>query len=184
MIRLTRVRMALIATFALVAVLAAVGCARDESQSAAPDAPIEQRTGVPTVNVEDVNVNNGAADVVRIDVQGEPGAYTFAVTVASADTGCDAYADWWEVLSADGALLYRRTLAHSHVGEQPFLRAGGPIVIDAEKEVVVRAHMSTTGYGGIVLRGSANGGFGSDIPDADFAIDVERIDPQPPPCAF
>jgi hypothetical protein len=75
-------------------------------------------------------------------------------------------------------------LAHSHVDEQPFLRSGGPIVIDANQEVVVRAHMSATGYGGIVLRGSASGGFGPDVAAAEFATDVERIDPQPPPCAF
>ena len=65
-----------------------------------------------------------------------------------------------------------------------FDRAGGPIAVDAEQEIVVRAHMSTTGYGGSVLRGSVGGGFRSDRLAEDFAVDVERRDPQPPPCAF
>ena len=60
------------------------------------------------------------ADVTAVSVAGEAGAYTFEVTVRSPDTGCEGYADWWEVVSPDGELLYRRVLLHSHVDEQPF----------------------------------------------------------------
>jgi hypothetical protein len=56
---------------------------------------------------------SGSVDVVRIEVEGKPGAYFFTVTLSSPDTGCARYADWWEVVSEDGRLLYRRVLAHS-----------------------------------------------------------------------
>jgi hypothetical protein len=64
--------------------------------------------------------------VVAVEVTGEPGARAFTVTVRSPDTGCERYADLWEVVSTDGDLRYRRVLAHSHVDEQPFTRSGGP----------------------------------------------------------
>ena len=125
-----------------------------------------------------------AADVVAVAVSGAPGAYRFEVTVSSPDTGCDRYADWWEVLSADGALLYRRTVLHSHVDEQPFSRSSGPVAIDAARDVIVRAHMSLGGYGGAALRGSVGAGFSPVALPANFAAGVESIDPQPPDCAF
>ena len=181
---LPRLRPSLIAALSVVILATAVACAGDDAPSSAPTVQSAQSADLGAVDVEETDVQDGGADVVRLDVQGEPGAYTFAVTVASADTGCDAYADWWEVLTTDGALLYRRILAHSHVGEQPFLRSGGPVTVEAEQAIIVRAHMSTTGYGGIVLRGSVAGGFGPDLPTDNFAASVERVDPQPPPCAF
>jgi hypothetical protein len=48
------------------------------------------------------------ADVTAVRVSGAPGAYTFSVTLSSPDTGCDQYADWWEVITPDGELVYRR----------------------------------------------------------------------------
>ena len=48
------------------------------------------------------------ADVVAAEVSGDAGAYTFAVTVSSSDSGCDQFADWWEVTTEAGDLLYRR----------------------------------------------------------------------------
>lgn len=125
-----------------------------------------------------------AADVVDVSARGEPGHYTFEVTVKSPDTGCDQYADWWEVLSTEGELLHRRILAHSHVDEQPFARSGGPVAIDTDETVIVRAHMNTTGYGGQAMRGSVDEGFRPvELPD-DFAVDVEDQEPQPSGCAF
>ena len=50
------------------------------------------------------------ADVTSVRVSGEPNAYTFAVTVRSPDTGCDRYANWWEVVAEDESLVYRRIL--------------------------------------------------------------------------
>ena len=51
------------------------------------------------------------------------------------------------MLSLEGALLYRRILAHSHVDEQPFVRSGGPVPVGASDIVIVRGHMNPGGYG-------------------------------------
>ena len=117
-------------------------------------------------------------------VNGSPGRYDFNVTVKSPDTGCQQYADWWEVLSADGKLLYRRVLFHSHVGEQPFTRSGGPVPIQPDTVVWVRAHMNTTGYGGAALKGSLKTGFSPMALDAEFAARVAKQSPLPDGCAF
>jgi hypothetical protein len=125
-----------------------------------------------------------AADVLAVEVRGEAGAYTFSVEIASPDTGCDQYADWWEVVSEGGELLYRRVLAHSHVDEQPFRRSGGPIAIDADTVVWVRAHMHPGGYGGTALKGSVRAGFEVAEVDGPFAPGVEALPPHPDGCAF
>lgn len=124
------------------------------------------------------------ADVVSVSASGSPQSYDFLVGVLSPETGCDRYADWWEVLSEDGALLYRRILAHSHPDEQPFERAGGPVPVDAETIVWVRAHLAPGGYGGAAMRGSVAGGFSTATLDASFAAALESSAPQPEPCAF
>ena len=124
------------------------------------------------------------ADVLAVTVSGGAGAYTFNVTVRSPDTGCEQYADWWEVLSVKGELIYRRILLHSHVGEQPFTRSGGPVNIQTEETVVVRAHMNTTGYGGNALQGSASGVFlQAELPEG-FAAGLENAEPKPTSCTF
>lgn len=128
--------------------------------------------------------NSIIADVLTVDVTGQSGSYQFNVQVSSPDTGCDQYADWWEVLSEDGALLYRRVLLHSHVGEQPFVRSGGPVPVDENAVVLVRAHMNTGGYGGVALRGSASSGFETVQLESGFAADVEAQPPLPEDCAF
>ena len=124
------------------------------------------------------------ADVTAVTTSGNSDAYTFTVTVESPDTGCDQYADWWEVLSEDGELLHRRTLLHSHVEGQPFTRAGGPVPLESDVVVIVRAHMNTTGYGEAAFRGTVKTGFVQIQLPNDFALDVEHQAPQPPPCAF
>ncbi|RMH17944.1 MAG: hypothetical protein D6696_14365 [Acidobacteria bacterium] len=124
------------------------------------------------------------ADVVSVRVEGEAGAYRFAVGIASPDQGCEQYADWWEVVSPDGELIHRRVLRHSHAGEQPFVRSGGPIPLAAGDVVWVRAHMHPTGYGGRAFRGSAGGGFHPAELPASFAAELETAPPQPPPCAW
>lgn len=127
------------------------------------------------------------ADVLAVEVAGRPGAYDFAVTLRSPDTGCERYADWWEVLDDDGALLVRRILAHSHVDEQPFTRSGGPIDASADAQLWVRAHMhgegtSVDGYGGQVLRGSPRDGFAP--ADATELAPLHEQPPLPNSCAF
>lgn len=125
-----------------------------------------------------------AADVLAVEVTGQPNAYQFNVQVSSPDSGCNQYADWWEVLSEDGQLLYRRVLLHSHVSEQPFSRSGGPVAVNEDVVIIVRAHMNTGGYGGAALRGSASSGFETVNLEAGFAADVESLPPLPEDCAF
>ncbi len=127
---------------------------------------------------------SGSSDVLAVRVAGEPNAYQFSVEVASPDTGCDQYADWWEVVSEEGELIYRRTLLHSHIDEQPFTRSGGPVPIGPDAVVIVRAHMYPGGYGGRAMRGSVADGFEAWDAAADFAPELEKAAPQPPACAF
>lgn len=124
------------------------------------------------------------AVVQEVSVTGDLGGDTLRVTVASPDTGCDEYADWWEVLSAEGELLYRRVLLHSHVGEQPFTRSGGPVPALPDQELLVRAHLNTTGYGNQAMRGTITGGFTPTESSPDFAAGVEGRAPLPNGCAF
>ena len=125
-----------------------------------------------------------AADVISVQVAGDPNAYRFSVEISSPDEGCEQYADWWEVFTEDGELVYRRILAHSHVNEQPFVRSGGPVGIGPDTVVLIRAHMHPGGYGGTVMRGTVNGGFETEELDADFAAELENEPPQPTGCAF
>ncbi|MGJ3245315.1 MAG: hypothetical protein ACFE0I_04480 [Elainellaceae cyanobacterium] len=125
-----------------------------------------------------------AAEVTDVSVRGEPGNYSLSVTIRSPDTGCDQYADWWEVLSEDGTLLYRRILLHSHVNEQPFTRSGGPVALQPDQVVVVRAHMHPHGYGLQAQRGTVSDGFTSVTLPVNFAADVEDQEPQPSGCNF
>lgn len=124
------------------------------------------------------------ADITTVAAAGQAGAYTFSVTVSSPDTGCQQYADWWEVLDEEGQLLYRRVLLHSHAGEQPFTRSGGPVEIAAEQIVWVRAHMNTKGYGGVAFKGSVQDGFAVEGLAADFAVELAEREPLPQGCAF
>lgn len=123
-----------------------------------------------------------AADVVGVAVTGDAGAYTFAVTVGSPDTGCEQYADWWEVVSEDGTLIYRRVLLHSHPTEQPFTRSGDAMAITAADVVIVRAHMNNGGYGGTALRGSVGGGFRAERLALNFAPELASRPPLPEGC--
>jgi len=162
--------------FGLVSALA-VGCG-----SQAPPSP----------NHEPLSDQSGAVDspaqgatvtAVEASPQNDEG-YTFTVTVQSPDTGCDQYANWWEVVSEEGDLLYRRILAHSHVDEQPFERSGGPVAIAPDQTVIVRAHMYPGGYGTQAMQGSSAQGFQATTLPEDFAVDLADVDPQPGDCAF
>ena len=119
-----------------------------------------------------------------VEVSGTEGNYTFSVNLKSPDLGCDQYADWWEVISLDEQLLYRRILGHSHVNEQPFTRSGGPVNINEDEEVYVRGHMNNLSYGSIVLKGTVANGFVKDTLAADFAKGLETAEPLPTNCAF
>lgn len=124
------------------------------------------------------------ANIISVQVSGETNAYQFSVGISSPDSGCQQYADWWEVLSENESLIYRRILAHSHVNEQPFIRSGGPVQIAENDTVYVRAHMNPQGYVGTVFKGTVQDGFQEVTVSSDFAPGVEAEPPQPEGCAF
>ncbi len=124
------------------------------------------------------------AEIVSVVVSGEESKYTFNVGIKSPDKGCNQYADWWEVISEDGTLIYRRILAHSHVDEQPFVRSGGGVNSTKDQIVYVRAHMNTSGYGTKVFKGNVVNGFQESTLDKTFATTLETVEPLPNGCAF
>ena len=129
-------------------------------------------------------VTAGGGDVTAVETTGSAGSYSFRVTISSPDTGCEQYADWWEVLGEDGELLYRRVLLHSHVAENPFTRSGSPVPVDPDTTVWVRAHMNNSGYGGMAMKGSVASGFEQAALPANFAPGVATQSPLPDGCNF
>ncbi len=128
--------------------------------------------------------NGEKAAIVSVTTSGNENAYTFSVGVRSPDKGCNQYANWWEVLSENGELIYRRILGHSHVNEQPFTRSGGSVIITKDQVVIVRAHMNTSGYGTKTFKGSVSSGFMAFETQQNFANDLATQDPLPSGCAF
>ncbi len=124
------------------------------------------------------------ADVVSVKVSGSAGAYRFLVTVRSPDIGCERYADWWELVGEDGRLWYRLVLPQSHVNEQPFTRESGPITIQPDVVVWIRAHMHSSGYGGAAFKGSARAGFRKAELSPTFAAELAKRGPLPAGCNF
>lgn len=124
------------------------------------------------------------ARVLQVAATGQPNNWTFAVTISSPDTGCDRYADWWEVITPEGELLYRRVLLHSHVDEQPFTRTGGAVAISAQQPLIVRLHMSDSGYSSLAQQGTIEDGFTEVTLPANFAASLAEIEPLPTDCAF
>lgn len=128
---------------------------------------------------------------MAVETSGGPESWSFAVTLRSPDTGCEAYADWWEVLDADGQLLGRRILAHSHVDDQPFTR-NTTVPVAGDTPVWIRAHFRTAGteeaagYGGQAMTGTAAGSFAvaqpDTVPDSDGTLATQA--PLPDGCAF
>lgn len=95
----------------------------------------------------------GEADVVDVKVRRKSsGTYDFDVTVKSVDKGWHHYADAFEVLAPDGALLGRRILYHPHETEQPFTRdLRGVKIPPGVTRVTVRARHRPKGYDGATL---------------------------------
>lgn len=146
-----------------------------------PATPTRESMPEPTKTPDDQST---LAEVMSVSVNGEPGDYSFSVRVSSPDEGCSQYADWWEVISPDGELIYRRVLLHSHVDEQPFTRSGGPVSINTDEVVIVRAHMNTNGYGRLVMQGSPEQGFEPIELSPDFAVGLSEQPPLPGDCGF
>jgi len=133
---------------------------------------------------QSVSSKESYADVTAVNVSGDDNHYQFSVTLGRPDTVCDQYADWWEVISESGDLIYRRILAHSHVNEQPFTRSGGEVQVLRNQKVWVRAHMNNTGYGGKMLVGTVETGFVEENASVDFAKELETQSPLPTGCSF
>ena len=165
---------------------ALIFCSLVLSGCSAEARPNEDQGGVGVTTTQKAILEDKAlaADIRVINVSGGATNYVFAVEIESPDTGCDQYADWWEVLNEKGELLYRRILLHSHVDEQPFTRSGGPVVVGASDVLIVRAHLHPDGYGGVAFKGSVEQGFREYVLNPDFADEVEMLDPQPDGCAF
>lgn len=148
------------------------GCSRvSNSQTPSPETAMSTK-------------ENSTAKVTEVSATGEANSYTFAVTVSSPDTGCDQYADWWEVVTPEGELVYRRVLLHSHVDEQPFRRTGGTVAVQPQQEIIVRVHMSSTGYSPLAQQGSVASGFTTVTLATDFADNLATVEPLPENCAF
>lgn len=95
-------------------------------------------------------VDAAAGEVVienaRVAPQGD-GRYRFDVTLRHGDTGWDHFADKWQVIGPDGAVLGERVLAHPHVDEQPFTRSLSGVELPAGVTMVeIRAHDSVHGW--------------------------------------
>ena len=138
----------------------------------------------PTVGPLPKVQDNPLADVTAVRTTGETGAYHFAVEISSPDRGCDQYADWWEIVTTEGELVYRRVLLHSHVDEQPFERSGGPVDVDPDTTLWIRAHMHPSGYGGQAFTGTVSAGFHEAVLDPAFAAELSESPPLPADCAF
>lgn len=95
----------------------------------------------------------GEADVVAAEAaQESDGTWRFRVTLRHADEGWDHYADRWQVETLEGRVLGTRVLLHPHEHEQPFTRAlGGVVIPPAVDQVLIRAHDSVHGDGGITV---------------------------------
>lgn len=128
--------------------------------------------------------NNETAKIVSVKTSGSENKYNFSVGVLSSETGCDQYADWWEVVSTEGELIYRRILVHSHVDEQPFVRSGGIVDISKDQIVIIRVHMNNSGFSPLGFRGSVSSGFSEIRTEESFAADLETQVPLPSGCAF
>lgn len=150
------------------------GCSTIKNKSSAPQSQ----------PMLDTNNTNTTAQVLKVAAKGEPNNYTFAVTIRSPDTGCDLYADWWEVITPSGELLYRRVLLHSHVNEQPFTRTGGIVKIQPQQKVIVRVHLFPVGYSSMAQQGTLESGFSAVTLPSDFATSLASIEPLPKGCAF
>jgi hypothetical protein len=125
-------------------------------------------------------------NIIDVTTSGSAGNYTFNVTFESSDIDCTQFADWWDVVTEDGTLVFRRILVHPHtvgLSGNPVMRSGGSVNISATDTVIVRGHMNNAGYIGIPMRGSVDGGFVQDPSiDATFAPDLAAEGEQPVEC--
>lgn len=114
---------------------------------------------------------------------------TLSATIKSSDTGCENYCDWFELLDASGALIYRRILWHSHKNEQPFTRSGtfNRATISPNQTLYLRVHHNLTHYDSGYLVGTLATGFTPSQhqpPFSHYNKNIETMTPQPTECWF
>ncbi len=197
----------LLLPFLFTALLILAGCSGGNDQVSGTEIPLDTPTNypAPTETIreeEDIKETETAtaeeddevesvpegdnlfANVVSVVVFGQSNQYQVSVSISSPDAGCEQFADWWEILSEDGELIYRRILLHSHVNEQPFTRSGGPVDIEEDTVVYIRAHMNQAGFGGNIMKGSVKSGFVIAEILPDFSTGIENEPPLPTGCNF
>ena len=109
-------------------------------------------------------------------------SFLLSATIKSSDKDCNHYVNWWEAVSEDGKLLFRRTLAHPHSNEQPFNRGGSTDSIKEDTVFYIRAHIHPFGYSEKGMKGSAKSGFVTvTIPDG-FAANLASSGEIPNSC--
>lgn len=135
-------------SFFLLPLIVFLACANAKMENDVDD--VMETESIDSMSTEEMPIMEGTfaldadsqAVVTAVSFTGTPDDYTFSVEISSPDTGCDQYADWWEVFDKEGELIYRRILGHSHVNEQPFTRSGGAVKIQEDTFVYIRAHMN------------------------------------------
>ena len=119
----------------------------------------------PTTSAADADV-----EFVRA-VEAADGSWKFEVTVRHPDTGWEDYADGWDVVTEEGAVLklnsedrFTRLLLHPHESEQPFTRnQAGLVIPEGVTRVIVRAHDIVDGFGGKEVTVDLSAGSGPDF---------------------
>ena len=132
--------------------LAVVGCSSAEPADGSATTVPTTATSQATSSLVDgaAALAAGCANVIDVDVEDTGGTFRFDVTVRSADTGPEKYADAWEIRAPDGTVLGVRKLLHDHVNEQPFTRSLSDVAIPPSlTEVVVAARDSVVGFCGL-----------------------------------
>ena len=98
---------------------------------------------------EPVTAQDGCADVIDVAVRAAGNSFDFDVSVKSADTGWEKYADAWEVRGSAGEILGIRELLHPHETEQPFTRSlSGVEIPPLLTSVTIAARDSVLGFCG------------------------------------
>lgn len=95
-------------------------------------------------------VQAGEADVLNAKISAiGGGVFKIDVTVRHEDAGWDHYVNRWDILDLDGNVLGSRVLAHPHDNEQPFTRSLTLNLPEGISVVIIRAHDSVHGLGGV-----------------------------------
>ena len=140
-------------------------------------------TGGSAIDGGDSGLTPVFADVLTVGFGGGNLNYQVTVTISSPDTSCEQYADWWEVLTPDGQLIFRQTFDGPHLDKQPFAATAQAVPIESNVAYIYRVHVFPHGYGGAFKFQDQTGKVSSDTTDyASSFPELADADPQPPAC--